>query len=40
MLKHFSDYDGGDFAMSISGNMVKGFNAKLMMRIGGCFLLY
>ena len=34
MLKHFSDYDGGDFAMSISGNMVMGFNEKLMMRIG------
>ena len=34
MLKHFSDYDDGDFAMSISDNMVMGSNEKLMMRIG------
>ena len=34
MSKYIFDYDDGDFAMSISGNMVMGFNEKLMMRIG------
>jgi hypothetical protein len=34
MSKRFFDYDDGDFAMSISGNMAIDTDGDLMMRMG------
>ena len=34
MGKHFFDYDDGDFAYTISGNMAMAADGDLLMRVG------